>query len=90
MNSILTCVYCGHQYPEGTPPHGDKLLTDHIKICKKHPLRKAEAKILELEIILDKMFCIHKLYEDRATMPDDTLDNYNEIMYRTKKELNWK
>jgi hypothetical protein len=45
---ILTCVYCGHAYPEGTPPHGSKVLTDHIKICEKHPLREAESKIAKL------------------------------------------
>lgn len=41
MNT-LTCVYCGHQYPEGTPPHGAQILTDHIKVCDKHPMRKLE------------------------------------------------
>lgn len=41
MNT-LTCVYCGHEYPEGTPPHGAKILTDHIKVCEKHPMRKLE------------------------------------------------
>jgi len=44
-STILTCVYCGMQYPEGTPPHGAKILTDHIKVCKKHPMREAEQKI---------------------------------------------
>ena len=48
MPKILTCVYCGEEYPEGTPPHGSKILTDHIKICTKHPMRKAEATILKL------------------------------------------
>ncbi len=42
MNT-LTCVYCGQAYPEGTPPHGAQILTDHIKICEKHPMRKLEA-----------------------------------------------
>ncbi len=41
MNT-LTCVYCGHAYPEGTPPHGAQVLTDHIKVCEKHPMRKLE------------------------------------------------
>ncbi|MFH1972136.1 MAG: hypothetical protein ABIJ18_01520 [archaeon] len=45
---VLTCVYCGVAYPEGTPPHGSKVLTDHIKVCEKHPLRDAEQKILKL------------------------------------------
>jgi len=41
MNT-LTCVYCGHEYPEGTPPHGAQILTDHIRVCEKHPLRLCE------------------------------------------------
>ena len=48
MTNTLTCVYCGMAYPEGTPPHGAKILTDHIKICPKHPMREAEAKIVKL------------------------------------------
>jgi hypothetical protein len=34
----LTCVYCGHEYPPGTPSHGSPVLTAHIKTCEKHPL----------------------------------------------------
>jgi len=40
MPKTLTCVYCGMAYPEGTPPHGAQILTDHIKVCEKHPMRK--------------------------------------------------
>ncbi len=45
---VLTCVYCGMEYPQGTPAWGDKVLTDHIKVCEEHPLRKAEADIVKL------------------------------------------
>lgn len=38
-NRILTCVYCGHEYPHGTNAHGEKVLTDHISHCDKHPMR---------------------------------------------------
>ena len=48
MKNTLTCVYCGMEYPEGTPPHGSKVLTDHIKVCEKHPMRQAEATISKL------------------------------------------
>ncbi len=37
---VLTCVYCGHEYPQSTPAWGDKVLTDHIANCEKHPMRK--------------------------------------------------
>lgn len=45
---ILTCVYCGEMYPEGTPPFGSDVLTRHIKVCPQHPLREAEDKICML------------------------------------------
>lgn len=37
---VLTCVYCGHEYPQGTPASGDNVLTDHIQQCEKHPMKK--------------------------------------------------
>ena len=35
----LTCVYCGQMYPPNTPTHGSEVLTEHIKVCEKHPLQ---------------------------------------------------
>jgi hypothetical protein len=49
---VLTCIYCGHEYPQDTPAAGDQVLTDHIKICPKHPLRAAEEKIKRLRAAL--------------------------------------
>ena len=49
---ILTCVYCGHEYPQDTPAAGAQILTDHIKVCTKHPMRKAEATITQLRSAL--------------------------------------
>lgn len=50
---VLTCVYCGHEYPQDTPAAGDQVLTDHIRICPQHPLRKAEAAIRSLRSALE-------------------------------------
>lgn len=52
MSNTLTCVYCGMEYPEGTPPYGAKILTDHIKVCEKHPMRQAETTIHKLRTAL--------------------------------------
>ena len=49
---ILTCVYCGHEYPQGTPAAGSEVLTDHIKVCERHPLRKAERDVAMLRAAL--------------------------------------
>ncbi len=39
---VLTCVYCGQEYPQGTPAAGHEILTEHIKVCEKHPMRKLQ------------------------------------------------
>lgn len=49
---ILTCVYCGHEYPQATPAAGSEVLTEHIRVCEKHPMRKAEADIARLRSAL--------------------------------------
>lgn len=36
---VVTCVYCGHEYPPNTPAAGAKALTDHIAGCSAHPMR---------------------------------------------------
>lgn len=48
----LTCVYCGQEYPQDTPSWGNKVLTDHIKVCPKHPMREAEEKVALLRSAL--------------------------------------
>lgn len=49
---VLTCAYCGHEYPQDTPAWGNSVLTDHIKVCPKHPMRKAEADNVALRTAL--------------------------------------
>jgi hypothetical protein len=45
---VLTCVYCGHEYPQGTPAAGSQILTDHIKSCEKHPMAKLRKALVGL------------------------------------------
>ena len=42
---VVTCVYCGHEYPDGTPTSQDEKLTEHIKVCEKHPMRELESQL---------------------------------------------
>ena len=49
---ILTCVYCGHEYPQDTQAAGDQVLTDHIRTCAKHPMREAQQAIAKLHSAL--------------------------------------
>lgn len=62
-NVTVTCVYCGMAYPAGTAPHGAQILTDHIKICEKHPLRHAEATIARLRMALSRLVGAEELEE---------------------------
>ncbi len=48
---ILTCVYCGHQYQDGTPAAKHAALTEHIQTCEQHPLTALRQKV--------KVFCDH-------------------------------
>ncbi len=48
----LTCVYCGHAYPPGSPTHGADVLTAHVKVCEKHPMRAAEARLARKDELL--------------------------------------
>jgi hypothetical protein len=41
---IVTCVYCGLEYPSGTPTSQHELLTAHIKVCPKHPMTALNVK----------------------------------------------
>lgn len=49
---ILTCVYCGHEYPQDTPASGSEILTEHIRVCERHPMRKAESDVAMLRAAL--------------------------------------
>lgn len=49
LGRVLTCVYCGHEYPQDSPAWGNQVLTDHIKVCAQHPMRAVEARVKELE-----------------------------------------
>ena len=44
-NRVVTCVYCGMDYPEGTPTSVAVVLTEHIRICEKHPMRELECQL---------------------------------------------
>jgi hypothetical protein len=45
---VLTCVYCGQEYPPGTPASQHQALFEHVRTCPKHPL----AQVVE---ILDRL-----------------------------------
>lgn len=48
----MMCNVSGHEYPQDTPAAGSEVLTDHIKVCNRHPMRKAEADVAMLRAAL--------------------------------------
>lgn len=47
-NRALTCVFCGHVYPPGTPSSNHDALAAHVAECPEHPmaaLRKRHAEM---------------------------------------------
>ena len=42
--NVLTCVYCGHEYPPGSPRSGTEALTEHVRNCPKHPMADLQKK----------------------------------------------
>lgn len=54
---VLTCIYCGHAYPPGSPTHGAAVLTEHAMTCPKHPLAAAVTAL--------RTICIHADSSDR-------------------------
>jgi hypothetical protein len=39
-DNVVTCAFCGKQYPTGTPVTKHALLTEHIFQCEKHPIQE--------------------------------------------------
>lgn len=57
--ATVTCVFCGHAYPDQTPTSGAAVLKQHIATCTEHPLRAAEAKIEKLRDALCDLVGAH-------------------------------
>ena len=66
QGNVLTCVYCGQEYPKGTPAAKHQALFDHIRQCPKHPLSKATA-------ILDAMTTSIGIWRDHYEARDDSV-----------------
>ena len=79
--SVVTCVYCGMEYPNGTPTAKAQILTDHIKVCEKHPMRAAEARIRQLEEALTVVIP----YVTKAI--NESSDNNNYVYTKDKAVL---
>ena len=82
---VLTCVYCGHEYPQDTPASGDQVLTDHILQCEKHPMKRLadEKAILRKALVglvgVDSRDQLEQLEAVIRTIPCPEVDRMNTI-----------
>lgn len=81
---VLTCVYCGHEYPQGTPASGAEVLTEHIQQCGKHPLKKVSDENAKLRAVLAKVASL--AHSGGLNGFGDQMDCLNEIR---KLTLGW-
>ncbi len=70
--NVVTCVFCGHEYPTGTPRAQHQALTDHVAVCDKHP---AAAFRLRAE----------KAEEEAARLTSSLAASDDEIMRRVRE-----
>jgi hypothetical protein len=49
---VLTCVYCGHAYPQDAPTWGHEVLTAHIRECTEHPMHRVVEQNVALRAAL--------------------------------------
>lgn len=52
---VVTCAFCGEAYPDGTPTSGAEMLAQHIRECRKHPMRALEKKAARLRDALTRV-----------------------------------
>lgn len=83
---IVTCVYCGHEYPNGTPSSQNLLLTEHIKVCEKHPMRLAEK---QLELTRQQRDAIFEKLEQAEAQNKRMQEALNEIANSNLQTIDW-
>lgn len=52
---VLTCAFCGQEYPPGTPSSQHKLLLEHVLVCADHPMREVERKLASVQNDIERM-----------------------------------
>jgi len=72
------CAYCGQKYPRGTPKSQNAALTEHIKVCPKHPMREVEVVIAKLT---DKISRYNSIFVDIYSLARDGESDEGTIDY---------
>ncbi len=78
----VTCVFCGHVYPPGTPPSNHEALIAHIEECPDHPMRKYKLRAEAAEKYLS--FFRRQFLFTRD--PDHSLHKARAVIVRGEKD----
>lgn len=73
-NRVVTCAFCGHSFPDGTPVTQDRRLTDHVMVCPKHPMRQTEADNARLREALEEAL-EPGVFGEWSRCPDPRIDD---------------
>lgn len=79
----VTCVFCGHGYPPGTPPSNHEALIDHVENCPAHPMRKWRLRAEAAESYLN--ICRKSLEIENT--PDADLITMSNLMIKSGEPL---
>jgi len=77
---IVTCVYCGHEYPTGTPATQNEALGAHIQECEKHPLAAMRS---EREVLREKVKVLREAVRELAHGKHSGRDFANQVLADT-------
>jgi hypothetical protein len=70
---LLTCGFCAHAYPQGTPRANHELLAEHIAVCPKHPLKSALDVLRTVRDKLGTLLADEDLDEDTLVIASEEL-----------------
>jgi len=92
----ITCVYCGHKYAQQDETWNNDELTEHIKACPLHPMRKVEADLTaaraEVEQAQQSVFYAESERDSAWASSNATLEEINRLRREAQQihsDYNW-
>lgn len=85
---VVTCVFCGHEYPDGTPTSQNDKLTEHIRACEKHPMREVERQFRLATDALVRLSTLGGGNSEGNNIAKDALSNLSRNAINSNTHLN--
>ena len=87
---FINCVYCGHRYGPGQEVAATmrEALYEHVKVCPRHPLSAALARVAELEAECREAWGhVEKWTADRGHLVRQDANHYCPLSHRLRRLL---